>query len=94
MDEGLFRCCLLLGMLAGAVPVNRVGDRGERDVQQHRQPGTVLVPCGVLPDRLDAAAQDACAVQVGGDAGAGGALEDGRGLFEFGLQRRRCGDRQ
>ena len=43
----------------------------------------------VAPDRLDAATHDEGAAEVGSDAGTGGALDDGSGLFEFG----RCIDR-
>jgi len=94
VDKGLLGRRLLLGVLAGAVPVHRERHRGEHCVQEHRESGPVTVLGPLPPDRLDAAAQDATAVQVRGDAGAGGALEDGSGLFEFGLEGGRCGDRQ
>jgi hypothetical protein len=45
VDEGLLGRCLLLGVLAEAVPVHRVGDRGQSDVV-HGEQGEDL--CGVF----------------------------------------------
>ena len=89
MDQGLFCCRFLLGVLAGAVPVHGVGDGGERGVDQHRQSRAVAVAYGGAPDRLDAAAQGTGAGVVGGDAGASGPFEGHCGSFQLGPRRGR-----
>lgn len=82
--EGPFCCCLLLGVLAGAVPVHRERHSGEPGVHEHHESSPVPVLRTVAPDRLEAVTQDAGAAEVGSDAGAGGELDEGSGLFEFG----------
>ncbi|MFB7364705.1 hypothetical protein [Streptomyces hydrogenans] len=76
VDEGQLGCRLLLGVLVGVVPMLGEGHGDDGGVQQHRQPGPVVRRGRGAQDRLDAAAQEAGAVEVGGDAGAGGALEE------------------
>jgi hypothetical protein len=67
--------------LSRAVPVHRGRHSGEQGVHEHHESSPVAVLRTVAPDRLDAATPDEDAAEVGSDAGAGGALDDGSGLF-------------